>query len=86
MMSHAAEIKWNQPVEAIPAFLTLVGIPMTFSIANGLALGFTAYALLRILRGEFRKHTGWSTCWRSCLLRGLCISESQGDEMLAPRQ
>jgi AGZA family xanthine/uracil permease-like MFS transporter len=58
MMSHAAEIKWNQPVEAIPAFLTLVGIPMTFSIANGLALGFTAYALLRILRGEFRK-THW---------------------------
>ncbi len=69
MMSHAAEIKWNQPVEAIPAFLTIVGIPMTFSIANGLALGFTAYALLRILRGEFGK-----THWLVYVLAALFIA------------
>ena len=55
MMSHVAEIDWNQYVIAIPAFLTILAIPLTFSIANGLAFGFTAYALLRILRGEFRR-------------------------------
>ena len=58
MMSQVGEIAWSDPAVAIPAFLTLITIPLTFSIANGLAFGFTAYALLRILRGEFRK-THW---------------------------
>jgi AGZA family xanthine/uracil permease-like MFS transporter len=40
---------------AIPAFLTMMTIPLTFSIANGLAFGFTAYSLLKILRGKFRE-------------------------------
>src|SRR5580704_3296986 len=38
MMAHAAEIPWSDPVVAISAFLTIVTIPLTFSIANGLAL------------------------------------------------
>jgi AGZA family xanthine/uracil permease-like MFS transporter len=54
MIGHAAEIPWSDPVVAIPAFLTIVTIPLTFSIANGLAFGFTAYTLLKIARGEFR--------------------------------
>jgi adenine/guanine/hypoxanthine permease len=58
MMSQIGEIAWTDPGIAIPAFLTLITIPLTFSIANGLAFGFTAYALLRILRGEFR-NTHW---------------------------
>ena len=55
MMVHAAEIPWSNPVIAIPAFLTIVTIPLTFSIANGLAFGFTAYTLLKIFRGQFRE-------------------------------
>ena len=55
MMSQIGEISWKNPAVAIPAFLTLVMIPLTFSIANGLAFGFTAYALLRILHGEFHR-------------------------------
>jgi AGZA family xanthine/uracil permease-like MFS transporter len=55
MMSQVTEIRWGDPMVAIPAFLTLVTIPLTFSIANGLALGFTAYAILKLLRGEFRR-------------------------------
>ena len=55
MMSSVASIAWEDPAVAIPAFLTMVTIPLTFSIANGLAFGFTAYTLIRILRGEFRK-------------------------------
>jgi AGZA family xanthine/uracil permease-like MFS transporter len=41
-------------VVAIPSFLTIVTIPLTFSIANGLSIGFTAYTVLKIARGEFR--------------------------------
>ena len=69
MMSQIGEISWKDPAIAIPAFLTLVTIPLTFSIANGLAFGFTAYALLRILRGEFRR-----THWLVYLLAGLFIA------------
>ena len=53
MIGHAAEIRWANPVIAIPAFLTILTIPLTFSIANGLAFGFTAYTILKIARGEF---------------------------------
>ncbi|HUI57953.1 MAG TPA: NCS2 family permease [Bryobacteraceae bacterium] len=55
MMSVVAEIKWTDPEVAIPAFLTMMAIPLTFSIANGLAFGFTAYTMLKILRGKFRQ-------------------------------
>ena len=58
MASHVAEIHWDDPVIAISAFLTIVGIPLTFSIANGLAIGFTVYTVLKIVRGEFRD-IGW---------------------------
>jgi len=54
MIIHTGEITWTDPVIAIPAFLTIITIPLTFSIANGLAFGFTAYAILKIARGEFR--------------------------------
>ncbi len=55
MLTHTEDIEWHNPVTAIPAFLTLTAIPLTFSIANGLAFGFTAYTLLRVLAGEWRK-------------------------------
>jgi adenine/guanine/hypoxanthine permease len=54
MMAHAAEIPWSNPIIALPAFLMIVTIPLTFSIANGLAFGFVAYTVLKIARGEFR--------------------------------
>ncbi len=54
MMTTVMEVPWNDPLIAIPAFLTMMTIPLTFSIANGLAFGFTAYTLLQILRGRFR--------------------------------
>jgi len=48
MMQPLTEIDWDDPVVAIPAFLTLVTIPLTFSIANGLAFGVIAYSLLKL--------------------------------------
>ena len=55
MISHAGEIDWNEPAIAVPAFLTIIMIPLTFSIANGLAIGFIAHTLLRIFKGEARQ-------------------------------
>ena len=55
MMTTVTEIEWEEPGIAIPAFLTMLAIPLTFSIANGLAFGFCAYTLLQILRGRFRE-------------------------------
>jgi AGZA family xanthine/uracil permease-like MFS transporter len=48
MMAPLAEVAWDDPVVAIPAFLTLATIPLTFSIANGLAIGVIAYSVLRL--------------------------------------
>ena len=55
MMAVLTEIDWHDPEVAIPAFLTMLTIPLTFSIANGLAFGFTAFTLLKLLRGKFRE-------------------------------
>jgi AGZA family xanthine/uracil permease-like MFS transporter len=41
--------------EAVPAFLTIILMPLTFSIANGLAFGFIAYTLILICRGKFKE-------------------------------
>ncbi|HVV45994.1 MAG TPA: NCS2 family permease, partial [Bryobacteraceae bacterium] len=58
MMTTAAEIEWDDPGVAIPAFLTMLAIPLTFSIANGLAFGFVAWTLLKVLAGRF-KEVNW---------------------------
>jgi AGZA family xanthine/uracil permease-like MFS transporter len=55
MMTAVAEIKWTEPEIAIPAFLTMLAIPLTYSIANGLAFGFCTYTLIKVLRGQFRQ-------------------------------
>lgn len=58
MMSHASEIPWQDPLLAVPSFLTAVMIPLSFSIANGLAFGFSAYTLLQVAAGRGR-HVSW---------------------------
>ncbi|MFW2830920.1 NCS2 family permease [Sphingomonas sp. ID0503] len=55
MMAPLAEIVWDDPLDAVPAFLTLIMIPLTFSIANGLAFGITGYAALKIVRGTITR-------------------------------
>ncbi len=52
MMSGLGEIDWADPVVAVPAFLTVVTIPLTFSIANGMAFGITSYAVLKLVSGK----------------------------------
>jgi AGZA family xanthine/uracil permease-like MFS transporter len=69
MISHISEIDWSNPTLAVPAFLTMTAIPLTFSIANGIAFGFTSYTLLKVLHGEFRKVN-----WLVYLLTALFIA------------
>ena len=52
MLLPLVEVQWDDPVAAIPAFLTVTLIPLTFSIANGLAFGITAHAVLKAMRGQ----------------------------------
>ena len=55
MLSTISEIRWHQPLIAVPAFLTMVLIPFTYSIANGLGFGIIAWAVLHLAAGKFRR-------------------------------
>ena len=54
MLGALTEVAWDEPAAAIPAFVTVVMIPLSFSIANGLAFGITTYAVLKLVKGEAR--------------------------------
>ena len=45
-------ISWDDPTEAIPAFLTMIIMPLTVSITEGIAFGFLAYAMLKVVTGR----------------------------------
>ena len=53
MLATITEIRWREPLIAVPAFLTLVLIPLTYSIANGLGFGIIAWAVLHLATGKF---------------------------------
>ena len=55
MMRQAAAIQWDDLSESMPAFLALVGIPLAYSIADGLALGFISYPVFKVLSGKARE-------------------------------
>ena len=55
MLAAITEIHWHDPLVAVPAFLTLVMIPFTYSIANGLGFGIIAWAALHLAAGKLRR-------------------------------
>ena len=55
MLGNVARIEWGDFTELLPSFLVVVGIPLTFSIADGLALGFISYPLVKVLGGRGRE-------------------------------
>jgi AGZA family xanthine/uracil permease-like MFS transporter len=55
MLATITEIRWHEPLVAVPAFLTLVLIPLTYSIANGLGFGIIAWAVLHAITGKLRR-------------------------------
>ena len=54
MMGGMAHIKWEDHTESIPAIITAVMMPLTFSITDGIALGFISYVAIKLLTGKYK--------------------------------
>lgn len=52
MMTEIGEIDWSDISSAFPAFVTIIGIPFTYSIANGIGFGFISYCIIKIVQGK----------------------------------
>lgn len=55
VMGDVAKIAWNDISVAFPAFITIIGIPLTYSIPNGIGLGFISYCLIMAFQGRARE-------------------------------
>ena len=55
MLRNASRVEWSDASEAIPSFLIALGIPLFYSISDGLALGFISYPLIKLLGGRARE-------------------------------
>lgn len=55
MLRDLADLEWDDATESVPAVITALMMPFTFSIANGVAFGFIAYAGLKLFTGRLRK-------------------------------
>ena len=54
MMESIAKIEWNDITEAFPAFVTIIGIPLTGSINDGIAFGFIFYVVLKLSKKQWK--------------------------------
>ena len=52
MMTGMKQINWDDMTDAIPAIITVIMMPLTFSIANGIAMGFVTYTALKLFSGR----------------------------------
>jgi AGZA family xanthine/uracil permease-like MFS transporter len=68
MLAAVTELNWRDPLVALPAFLTMILIPLTYSIANGLGVGIIAWAVLHLVTGKLRRQD-----WLLCVLAVLFI-------------
>lgn len=55
MIRSVRDINWDDFTESLPAFVTLIVMPLTFSITDGIAFGFISYALLKLVTGRIRE-------------------------------
>ncbi|MBO5339208.1 MAG: NCS2 family permease [Clostridia bacterium] len=55
MLKNFAKIDMDDLTSAIPAFLTLIMMPLTYSISNGIAIGAISYVLIRLFTGKYQK-------------------------------
>ena len=54
MMSDIGKIDWGSLEAAIPAFVTIMSIPFTYSITNGIGFGFITYVVVKVTQGHWR--------------------------------
>ena len=52
MVSGMERLEWTDPTELLPALITIILIPLTFSIADGIAFGFTSYVVIKLFAGQ----------------------------------
>jgi AGZA family xanthine/uracil permease-like MFS transporter len=72
MMQNVTKIDWNDYTESVPAFLIIVGIPFSYSVADGLALGFISYAVVKGFSGRARE-ISWLTYLLAIVLVGYFV-------------
>ncbi|BBE30802.1 permease [Tepiditoga spiralis] len=66
MLKEIGKIKWNDSTEGLPAFLTIILMPLTYSIAMGLAFGIITYPILKLFSGK-SKEVHWMS-WILCFI------------------
>ncbi|EMQ96940.1 NCS2 family permease [Paeniglutamicibacter gangotriensis] len=78
MISHVSKIDWNDWGVAIPAFLTFVLMPFTYSIANGIGAGFVTFVFIRAIQGRAREvhPLMWVVAGAFVLFFGIGVIES----------
>ncbi len=77
MLGSAGRIPWDEPRIAIPAFLTILTIPLTYSIATGLSLGLVSFAAIELLTGRAtRQHATLYALAALFLLRLLYLAHT----------
>jgi AGZA family xanthine/uracil permease-like MFS transporter len=54
MLKSVVQINWNDFTESLPAFVVIVSMPFTYSIATGISLGFIFYPIIKLLSGRYR--------------------------------
>ncbi len=54
MIRNVTKIDWSNYAESMPTYLIIIGIPMTYSVSDGLALGFIAYPVIKLIAGQGR--------------------------------
>jgi AGZA family xanthine/uracil permease-like MFS transporter len=55
MLTNVRKINWDDFVESLPAFFTLIIMPLTFSITEGIAFGFITYTFLKLVTGKIKE-------------------------------
>ena len=55
MARSLADLAWDDATEAVPAVITAIAMPLSFSVADGIGLGFMAYAAIKVLAGRHRE-------------------------------
>jgi AGZA family xanthine/uracil permease-like MFS transporter len=69
MAGAMTRVHWNDMTESVPAFLTMIGIPLTFSVSDGLALGFVSFVILKVATGKARE-----VHWIMYLVAAFCLA------------
>ena len=86
MLEPITKIEFKDFSEAIPAFVCLIAMPMTYSISNGILLGIIAYAIINIICGKFRKLTA-TICILAVLfvMKFMFVNPGEDVEVVTPK-